>query len=73
MADPRLEGQSVGKELGHVKYFLNLLMGLEVHGHCEGKGSLEDYLESNFGDFICVHESIWDIILLAIEDIKDTK
>jgi hypothetical protein len=23
-------------------------MGLEVHGHCDGKGGLEEYLRSDF-------------------------
>lgn len=38
-----------GKGIVGRKVCLDPSMGLAMHGQCEGKGSLEDYLGSNFG------------------------
>lgn len=38
-----------GKRIVGRKICLDPSMGLAMHGQCEGKRSLEDYLGSNFG------------------------
>lgn len=62
-----------GKGIVGRKVCLDPSVGLAMHGQCEGKGSLEDYLGSNLGGLCMSPWKHWNIILLEIEDIKNTK